>query len=180
MPSNSKTLAVFGQPGVGKKTLVGSLLYKCGMDLSLLQQLESSGTRKYVDIVPFFEQHKLAKTFYAPSTTITIVNGKTPDLVIWVVDASALDRGASSPDELASLISHKDIEPKEKLLILVNKMDETESSEDVFEAISSSFKSIDLDSTYTIPASALRGDNLLEAPSVPWANTGPTIMQALG
>ena len=45
-----------------------------------------------------------------------------PDIVLWVVDVSSPDRGAASSADLASLISSGALKPKEKLLILLNKM----------------------------------------------------------
>lgn len=192
----SKSLAVLGKDGAGKKTLVGSLLYKCGLDPRQLQQLESGTDRKYVDIVPFFEENGMTKSFYAPSAKIVVEDTTTPNIAFWVVDASSPDRGTASSAELASLISAGSLKPNEKLLILLNKMDRVDWSERVFRETAKSFQAIDLKSTeaYIVPVSALRGDNILESPNnVPWIResspfdyAGPhitserTLMQVLG
>jgi hypothetical protein len=84
----SKTLTVLGAKGAGKKTLIGSLIYKvrpivpllwlitnfgqCGMGLERLAQLESSTNGEYADIVSFFEENGIAKSFYAPSANIVV------------------------------------------------------------------------------------------------------------
>jgi len=192
----TKSLAVLGKDGAGKKTLVGNLLYTSGIDLTQLQQLERNTDRKYSDIGPFFEVKGIAKSFYAPSGKIVVENSATPDIAFWVVDASSSDRGAASRVELGSLVSRGSLKPKGKLLILVNKMDQVNWSEEVFKETASSFEGIELESAeaYIIPVSALRGGNLLETPSeVPWIKCassynrkGPqvtpdrTLMQAIG
>jgi translation elongation factor EF-1alpha len=107
-----------------------------------------------------------------------------PDIALWVVDVSSPDRGAASSADLASLISSGALKPKEKLLILLNKMDLVDWSEQAFVEAAAWFKDIKPDSTVTdiIPASALTGDNFLEPPKVPWVGVKSvkTMAQALG
>lgn len=45
-----------------------------------------------------------------------------PEVVVWVVDATSADSGERSSQELASSLSNASLQPKEKLLILINKM----------------------------------------------------------
>jgi len=180
-----KTMAVRGRGGAGKKTVVGSLLYKCGLDLNLLQRLESKTDRQYRDVAGFFDQNGIAKSFYAPSAKIVVDDSTSaPDIVLWVVDVSSPDRGAASSADLASLISSGALKPKERLLILLNKMDLVDWSEQAFVEAATSFKDIKPDSTVTdiIPASTLTGDNLLEPPKIPWVGVKSvkTMAQALG
>lgn len=117
-----KTLAVFGQDGAGKKTIVGNLLYKVcaysndtilstanrglinyqlGIDLKVLQQLETNTSRTYADIVTYFDQNNLVKSFYAPSGTI-VVDGTLPELffnpmVALILTASSFSRYHGHP-----------------------------------------------------------------------------------
>ncbi|KAK3942843.1 hypothetical protein QBC46DRAFT_308373 [Diplogelasinospora grovesii] len=174
----SKTLTVLGAKGAGKKTLIGSLIYKCGMGLEQLAQLESSTNGEYADIVSFFEENGIAKSFYAPSANIVVEQSTMPDIACWVVDATDSDRGRASSSELTSLISAGLLKPKDKLLILINKM----------------YRRLILNGTYIVPISALRGGNVLEMPHhLPWPkgthsldHPGPeivterTVMQVLG
>ncbi|KAI1034495.1 hypothetical protein LB504_004351 [Fusarium proliferatum] len=68
----TKSLSVLGNDGAGKKALIGSLIYKCGLELPQLKQLESEGISQYEKIVPFFEKNGRAQSFYAPSGTFTV------------------------------------------------------------------------------------------------------------
>ncbi|EAQ91929.1 hypothetical protein CHGG_00164 [Chaetomium globosum CBS 148.51] len=162
-----KTMAVRGRSGAGKKTVVGSLLYK---------GLESRTDGQYRDVPGYFDQNGIVKSFYAPSAKI-VVDGEdylhstsAPDIVLWVVDVSSPDRGAASSADLASIICSGALKPKDKLLILLNKMDLVDWSEESFVEVAMSFKDIQPDSTITdiVPASTLTGDNILEPPQVRW------------
>ncbi|KAJ9161561.1 hypothetical protein NKR19_g2187 [Coniochaeta hoffmannii] len=182
----SKTLAVFGQGGAGKKTLVGSLLYKCeGITMDVLRHLEGSTDRKYESVVPFFEQRGLAMSFYAPSGKIEVDNSTTtPDIAIWLADVANADRGAASSSELASRISNGSLKPKEKLLILLNKMDQVDWSEAAFKEAAAHFRSNNPGSTvtYIIPISASHGDNFFELADYPWLRDGSVtpVLHAFG
>lgn len=113
------------------------------MDLEQLQRLESSKKTQYADIVSFFDENDIAKSFYAPSGIIAVERtslpdpstrltlpslivvfqeSPTPNIACWVVDATEADRGRASSAELASLISADMLKPKDKFLIIINKM----------------------------------------------------------
>ncbi|KAK4452684.1 sulfate adenylyltransferase subunit 1 [Podospora aff. communis PSN243] len=177
-----KSLAVLGHNGVGKKTIVGNLIFTCGLDLRQLQQLESGTDRKMASIVPFFDKNGIAKAFYAPSGQIIVEDtNPTPNIAFWVVDASSPDGGASSKAELESQISAGSLKPTEKLIILLNKMDEKEWSEAIYNEMAALFQqAVNLPSVQVkvVPIAALQGDNILEPPSgISW--TENTLMQAL-
>ncbi|KXX73338.1 hypothetical protein MMYC01_210440 [Madurella mycetomatis] len=153
---STKSLAVFGHGRAGKKSIVGSLIYRCGLDLQKLGQLEIGTNRKISEIVPFFDQKGIAKAFYAPSAQFVVEDTATPDVAFWVVDASSPDQGAQlGPASLARHLAEGSVNPKEKLIILVNKI------------------------VRIVPIAALQGGNLIESPDgVSW--TGGTLMEALG
>ncbi|KAK3389408.1 hypothetical protein B0H63DRAFT_463584 [Podospora didyma] len=158
-----KTLAVQGADGAGKKTLIGNLIYKCGLDLNKLKLLEANTGRRYDNIVPHFEEHNIRLAFYAPSGTVVVEDTKTPDILIWVVDVTDPDQGKESSSRLAEAIAGG-LVPKEKLLILLNKMDKSNWSEWVIAVASISFNNISLDvEHHIVPISALEGGNLLES-----------------
>lgn len=112
------------------------------MGLEQLAQLERSTNGNYADIVSFFEEKDITKSFYTPSANIVIERtslsdqatscfpslivgcqeSTKPDIACWVVDATDPDRGRASSSELISLISAGLLQPKDKLLILINKM----------------------------------------------------------
>ena len=55
------------------------------------------------------------KGFSIPETT-------TPDVAIWMTDATNSEEGRASSLKLASLLSSGELEPRGTLLIVVNKM----------------------------------------------------------
>lgn len=54
--------------------------HQLGIDLKVLQQLETNTSRTYAEIVNYFDQNNLVKSFYAPSATI-VVGGTLPEFV---------------------------------------------------------------------------------------------------
>ncbi|KAH9884884.1 hypothetical protein F4778DRAFT_762077 [Xylariomycetidae sp. FL2044] len=165
----SKTLQVLGDDAAGKKTLLGRLIYDCGLELSRLGELERDGIRDYAQIPAYYEKHQFAKSFLTPSSEYTIDNHNTPDTVFWVVDGTASDNGLASSRKLASLISTGVLKLKGKLLILVNKMDLTNWSESSFKQIVHTFSSVELIAgrTFIIPISAKQGTNVVGASQAP-------------
>ncbi|KAK0727709.1 hypothetical protein B0T26DRAFT_143082 [Lasiosphaeria miniovina] len=118
----SKTLAVLGMDGAGKKTLVGNLISRGGgIDPNKPGLLEAKTGRQYTDIVLHFEENNIPKTFNAPSGSVVVENTNTPEILIWVVDIASPDHGKESGSKLAELIT-SGLAPKEKLLIALNKM----------------------------------------------------------
>ncbi|KAK3374243.1 hypothetical protein B0T24DRAFT_290276 [Lasiosphaeria ovina] len=161
----SKTLAVLGMDGAGKKTLVGNLISReGGIDLNKPGLLEAETSQKYADIVVHFEENNIPKTFNAPSGSVVVEDTNTPDFPIWVVDIASPDNGKESGSKLAELIAGG-LAPKEKLLIVFNKMDLVNWSEWVIAVTLCSFDNITLtpaQGRYIIPISALGGGNITE------------------
>ncbi|SPO02536.1 uncharacterized protein DNG_05209 [Cephalotrichum gorgonifer] len=167
-----KTLRVLGEERVGKKTLIGSLIYKCGLELPQLEKLERNGIRDLDAIVPFYEKAGITPCFYAPSGQLVVEKTATPDILLWVVDATDADKGSVSSQKLAAALSDGTVQPREKLLILVNKMDLINWSESTFREIVHTFNAVGAipEKTYVIPISGLQGDNILGSPEQPsWA-----------
>ncbi|CAF3536309.1 hypothetical protein SNK05_009756 [Fusarium graminearum] len=164
----AKSLSVLGNDGAGKKALIGSLIYKCGLELPQLQQLESEGISQYEKIVPFFEKNGLAQSFYAPSGAFTVQKNQTPDVAFWVVDASDSSSWGSSAEKLSTTLSSGVLNPREKLIIIVNKMDSVNWSEQTFKDVVGAFSSVNMNNAYIIPVSALRQEgNILPTPEAP-------------
>ncbi|CAG7559070.1 unnamed protein product, partial [Fusarium equiseti] len=143
-----KYLSVLGNHGSGKNALIGNLIYKCGLELSLSKDLESQGGTQYESIVPFFEKSGRTQSFYAPSGTFTVRKTQTPDVAFWVVDASDSSTWASSAAKLSTTLSGGALKPREKLIIVVNKMDSVDWSEQTFQDAASAFSSVKLDTRY--------------------------------
>ncbi|KAI1183545.1 hypothetical protein F5B17DRAFT_415661 [Nemania serpens] len=140
----------------------------------------------------------MALSFYGPSANFIVEQKEVPDvqIVFWIVDATAVDKGSASSKRLASLLSAGELRPQEQLVILVNKMDLIDWSEQVFTEIVCTLKDIDstIQRTSIIPISSLHGTNLLEPPEEPsWIRSvsassfegsrlvcGQTLMSQLG
>ncbi|KAI1283407.1 hypothetical protein F5Y07DRAFT_349617 [Xylaria sp. FL0933] len=167
----TKYLRVLGDDGAGKKTLIGSLIHKCGLNLPQIEPLEKNGIRDFAGIVSFFNKNGMTLSFYGPSANYIVELKEVPDVQIafWVVDASALDQGHASCSRLASLLSAGEVRPREQLLILVNKMDLVDWAEQVFAEIVRAFKDISTAAhkISIIPISSLQSTNILEAPGEP-------------
>ncbi|PCD21890.1 hypothetical protein AU210_015693 [Fusarium oxysporum f. sp. radicis-cucumerinum] len=165
------SLNILGCDGAGKKTLVGSLIYKCGLGLPRLKELERESISQIEQIVPFYEKKGYAQTFYAPPGLVTVQKSQTPDYVIWVVDGPDLSTWNSSAEKLRSLLFNGDIQPRKKLIIAVNKMDFIGWSEQTFKDIVHVFRAARLHNrTFILPISGLKADNLLPDTKKPsWA-----------
>ncbi|KAI1637620.1 hypothetical protein F4809DRAFT_649736 [Biscogniauxia mediterranea] len=164
----TKVLRIHGDDGAGKKTLLGRLIYQFGLELPQLERLERNGVEGYAQLVSFYEKENVTQSFHTPSSQFVINKNETPDAVIWVVDATESDSGRASSQRLASLISAGELQPKGKLLVVVNKMQ-------AFGEIVQTFSSGSLVAaakTFIIPISAIKGDNILEAPGeAPWVKS---------
>ncbi|KAK0367885.1 HR1 repeat Rho-binding protein [Colletotrichum abscissum] len=156
----TKTLTVLGERAAGKKTLVGRLIYSCGLTMTQLEQLQSNGVDDYVSLVAFFEEKDIEASFFAPSARFIVQQTQEPDVAIWLIDASQQTSWDASLEELKSLLSDKQLQPKDKLLILANKMDLVDWSPVVLNDIEKKVADATIQSSL-IPISALKGDNIL-------------------
>ncbi|KAF5976027.1 hypothetical protein FCOIX_7280 [Fusarium coicis] len=165
------SLTVIGNENAGKRTLIGSLIYKCGLGLPQLGELEREGIQRFSEIVPFYEKNGYAQSFYAPSGLVTVQKIQEPDYAIWVVDGSDSPSWNSSAQKLGRLLLSGEIQPRKKLIIAVNKMDSIGWSEQTFKDVAHVFRAANLeDRTSIIPVSALKGDNILPDTKEPsWA-----------
>ncbi|KAF2836484.1 hypothetical protein M501DRAFT_996673 [Patellaria atrata CBS 101060] len=175
----SKTIRILGGDGVGKKTLMGSLIYKCGLDMHVLEQLQGNQIQRYEEIVPFFRKNGIEEAFRTKSTRFVLTEDTTPDVAIWVIDAAA--SGESTKVALNTLrdeLLRGVVKPVEKLVLVLNKMDAIEWSKDRFgtlrRGIQESLQTTNIgqETTHILPVSALRGANLLDpSDESPWLRT---------
>ncbi|KAF5644875.1 uncharacterized protein FTJAE_2629 [Fusarium tjaetaba] len=167
-----RSLSLLGDPGSGKKTLVGCLIYMCGLELSQLEELERKGIH-YGDIMPFYEGRGQPLCFHAPSGLFRVEKSQTPDVAIWVVDGSDPLTWATSAQKLAATLSNGELQPRERLVIVINKMnrDSVSWSEKTFNDAVHVFKVLDLnEGTFIVPVSAFKGQNVLPDSKEPsWA-----------
>ncbi|KAF5569350.1 hypothetical protein FPHYL_2165 [Fusarium phyllophilum] len=105
------SLTVIGEENAGKKTLIGSLIYKCGLGLPQLGELERESVKEFSEIVPFYEKKSYAQSFYAPSGLVTVQKIQEPDYAIWVVDGSDTLSWNSSAEKLGRLLLNGALAP---------------------------------------------------------------------
>ncbi|UNI13446.1 hypothetical protein JDV02_000193 [Purpureocillium takamizusanense] len=173
----TKSLSVLGDAGAGKKTLVGNLIYKCGLELPRVEELEGEGIRQYAEIVLFYQRKGYKQSFHSPSGSFVVqTSSAAPDVVLWVVDATDAGNYTTSAQKLATLLSNGTLRPREKLLILVNKMDLVGWSQNAFEDVVRGFGAVDIKEEHAfVPVSALRDENVLSSPQEHgWVNSAST------
>ncbi|KAJ1338688.1 ADP-ribosylation factor-like protein [Microdochium nivale] len=161
-----KTLGILGDANAGKATLTGQLLFTCGATLPVIEFIERSQVRDYRGIASLFRQQGRPISFYGPSSQYTVTEpAGHVQVALWVVDASADDQGLSSSQRLEALLSAGELRVEEHLIVIANKMELSDWSEDNFSSIVRSFskiKSAPSSRISIVPLCGLRGDNLIE------------------
>ncbi|KAF5555513.1 hypothetical protein FMEXI_1493 [Fusarium mexicanum] len=144
-----RSLSLRGNRGAGKKTLIACLIYMCGLELSRLEELERKGIQ-HGDIVPFFEERGQPLCFHAPSGLFKVEESQTPDFAIWVVDGSDRLTWATSAQKLALMLSSGELQPRESLIIVVNKLDSVSWSEKTFKDVVDVFSVLSLNKRFRV------------------------------
>lgn len=114
--------------------------YQCGIQLSQLGKLEQEGISEYAKIPSFCQERGYIQSFHTPSGTFEATStllciflapsyahirhaaSQTPDVALWVVDASDEVNWLSSAQSLAALLADGKLRPTQRLLIVINKM----------------------------------------------------------
>lgn len=85
----SKNVKVVALSDTDKDMFIGSLIYRVGLDMSVLQQLERAGKTQYDAIVPFMRDNDLKPGFTTPKHSCLFVEDiNTADTLICVVDVT--------------------------------------------------------------------------------------------
>ncbi|KZL80514.1 hypothetical protein CI238_11438, partial [Colletotrichum incanum] len=154
----TKSLAVLGQNEAGRKTLIGRLIHMFGLSLTQVSELNDNGCKSHGEIASFLENNQIAPLFYGPSNRFNVEVITDPDVALWVVAATDADNGNASRDELASLISNKQRQPKE-LLSFGDLDSNTVSGRHLDDPPLAYCRTVCM-----VPVSALNGGNILESP----------------
>ncbi|KAI1666247.1 Elongation factor 1-alpha [Pyrenophora tritici-repentis] len=110
MSEAGKILAVLGSHGAGKATTIGNLIYKCGgIDMPTLERLEKGRNNGYARAFNEIKARNEKLYFYTPNNKITVTDKQLQEI----------------GDQLNGMASHK-------MVVLVNKLDEVDWSEDAF------------------------------------------------
>ncbi|KAK6841022.1 citrate synthase [Apiospora arundinis] len=174
-----KTLTFLGAGGSGKKTLIGNFIWKMRPNMLVVEKLEKNGIKRLDQIQPFAEQNDIELAVdLSPYAYYIVKPSEEPDVLLWVVDANAPDAGEASSKELVASLSNGSLRPKDRLLILINKMDQIEWSEAAFSPLAARFRDLNglPSKTYIIPVSGFHGGNLVEVPQdAEWMNQNSTV-----
>ena len=71
----SKKLKVLALSETDRDVFMGSIIYRTGLELPVLEQLEKANKTRYQDIVPFMHDKDLEPTFYTPKHCCTFIEG---------------------------------------------------------------------------------------------------------
>ncbi|KAH8599519.1 P-loop containing nucleoside triphosphate hydrolase protein [Bisporella sp. PMI_857] len=176
MGSREKTIKVIGPNGAGKATTIGCMLFKYGgIDLLTMERFQHKGITTYDGATRNMKSLNIQPSFHLPSYHVTI-----SDTSVGEADCAILVLSANTKAE--EQVVKQAIGAAKRLIILVNKMDVINWSEEQFQGIEEEVKNIPI-----IPISALHGDNVVEKSSrSPWFKgwnngnqSGVTLLEAL-
>ncbi|EDU51471.1 TEF1 Translation elongation factor EF-1alpha GTPase [Pyrenophora tritici-repentis] len=128
MSEAGKILAVLGSHGAGKATTIGNLIYKCGgIDMPTLERLEKGRNNGYARAFNEIKARNEKLYFYTPNNKITVTeNLSNADGLLLIIMPHETDKQLQEiGDQLNGMASHK-------MVVLVNKLDEVDWSEDAF------------------------------------------------
>ncbi|OAL52071.1 hypothetical protein IQ07DRAFT_564777 [Pyrenochaeta sp. DS3sAY3a] len=131
MAEADKKLAVLECPGGGKATTLGNLLYKCrGIDQPTLERLEKGGKNRYAKAFNDIQARNEVVHFYTPKNKIVIVEKVCDADGILIVTPHQIDKQLQ---QICNQLSGMAIQlTRKKALVLVNRLDEFDWSEDTF------------------------------------------------
>ncbi|KAK6854667.1 hypothetical protein PG995_009760 [Apiospora arundinis] len=110
----------------------------------MVEKLERNNIKRLNEMQPFLEQQGIEIAVdLSPYAYYVIGPSQEPDVLVWVVDATSSDAGETSSKELASSLASASSRPKDRLLILVNKMDKIDWSKQDFDAIAARFQGLE-------------------------------------
>jgi len=176
MGSRERTLVVLGPSGAGKATTIGCMLFKYGaIDMMTMDKFQREGIETFEQAANRLKSDGIAPAFDTPKHHVTVLDSASSqaDCAILVLPADV-----SSSEVVLKHLSGG----ARKLVILVNKMDAINWSEEQFLKIVEGLgngANIPI-----IPISATNGDNVVEkSPKSEWfkgsTKCGTTILEAL-
>ncbi|EGX52804.1 hypothetical protein AOL_s00007g140 [Orbilia oligospora ATCC 24927] len=172
-----RQIRLFGAPSTGKKTLVGNLMMSCGLRMSIMEKLQRKGIQRYDRMTEFFIEENIPLSFETRSGPWEITNSNDPDVVLYLVDASAstetniIDLGTAGDATIGIL------ERCTRFILIVNKMDNLDWSAEHFQIIINRATSelqrdsINIKKFNSVAVSALHGDNIIQKSGDPMWRT---------
>ncbi|KAI1334030.1 hypothetical protein F5Y15DRAFT_421287 [Xylariaceae sp. FL0016] len=143
MASQLTPLVVAGDSGAGSRTLIGKMIWMCGLQLSQVEELSRNDIKDPAALTAFYEKNDYPLSWYARSGHhFTVQSHGASEVAIWVVDATNADGRSISSKKLASMLSDGTVKPQGRLIIAANKMDLVDWSRETFFEIANAFCSV--------------------------------------
>ncbi|KAN0106341.1 hypothetical protein V8E51_009217 [Hyaloscypha variabilis] len=124
MGSREKTLLVLGRAGAGKATLTGYMLFKYGgIDMLTMQRIQKEGIRTYEQAAKNLKSLNVTPEFDTPKHHVKILNAGAIS-----AGCTILVLPGNSPEVVTTQLSGR----AKNLIVVINKMEEIDWSEDAF------------------------------------------------
>jgi translation elongation factor TU len=205
METYNLNLVITGHVDHGKSTFIGRLLYDLGVLTAekmaiVAAALKTRGAAEFAHITDSFEEERLLGMTMDTSDVVfehagrkytlsdvpghyellakMVTGAHQADAAILIVDAKeGMQRQTKLHCHLLSMMGIR------QMVVLINKMDAVSYSKDVFDksdmGIYGFLKGMGIESVYSIPVSALYGDNIFSlSNNMPWYN-GPSVVPIL-
>jgi hypothetical protein len=184
----SKRLFVAASSEEEKNMFMGSLIYRTGLDLPMLEQLEKAQRTRYNQIVPFMREKQIEPNFHTPKNYCTFVeDANTADAIVCLLNI------ALAQDEAVKILqatgTEKALRNGLRPLVFIDKMQLVEwnqsSYEDMVSVTKSALKDLhDGNTAIFVPISSRDGDNFLDSSKKSsWYSVGEnralTVVQAI-
>ena len=166
----SKKVLVVALSDEDKSMFMGSLVYRTGLDLELLKQLEKAQKTRYDQIIPYMRDVQLQPYFRTAKHRCAFVEGTdTAEVVIILLDITM-----STSDALGTLRFEeikKAVSGGASAVVIVDKMQDAnwapQPYEDLVTNVEAAFKKEygDAKEICSVPASSVNGDNFLDLSS---------------
>ncbi|KAK7720733.1 hypothetical protein SLS57_005270 [Botryosphaeria dothidea] len=135
MPSCERTIKVVGPHLAGKKTLMGAMLYMCGLDLSKLEQLQKDGIHEYDKIIGYYQEKGIAPVFSAKTGTMRFSDSPQTDGVVYVLDAAGSNEAIFNSGQSFADPDRETFKVAGSLILAINKMDTVNWSRERYEQL---------------------------------------------
>ncbi|RVD87185.1 uncharacterized protein DFL_001428 [Arthrobotrys flagrans] len=130
-----RQIRILGGSSTGRKTLVGNLMISCGLGMSTMEKLQRTGIQRYDRMTEFFQQENIPLSFETSTGPWEITDTKIPDVVFYVVDASAITEADIIDTRIAGDDTVGILESCTRVILIVNKMDKLGWSAEHFQMI---------------------------------------------
>ena len=165
--SISKRICVVASSDELSQTFMGSLIYKTGLEMQVLEELEKAKRTQYSDIVPYMREKHIDTTFYTPKNYCAFVDeSDAADTVVYLLDATNAKDDTSKVFQTTA--AKKSLQRDGRALVLIDRMQAVNWDESTYKDLVSELSQTIKDvhganiAALAIPISSTDGDNMIE------------------